>query len=101
MLDNIDNQRLHERIAEVAPLIPGLLAESASPPEGHPDAADCPPFRKDKLERILDRVYDRLANEASEPADPRLRELLAEAVARLDTPCPAFRESKVERILDR
>jgi hypothetical protein len=101
MLDNIDNQRLHERIAEVAPLIPGLLAESASPPEGHSDAPEYPPFHQDKVERILDRVYDRLADEASEPADPRLRELLAEATARLDVPCDAFPDSKVERILDR
>lgn len=101
MLDNIDNQRLHERIAEVAPLLPGLRAELASPPDGRPNEPAVPPFHKDKIERILDRVYDRLVNEASEAVDPRLRELLAEAAARLDAPCPAFREGKIERILDR
>ncbi|HEY7315455.1 MAG TPA: hypothetical protein VH643_39360 [Gemmataceae bacterium] len=101
MLDNIENQRLQERIAEVAPLLAGLVAESASSPDDPTGEPDCPPFRKDKVERILDRVYDRLADEASEPADPRLRELLAEAVARLDAPCAAFGDGKVERILDR
>jgi hypothetical protein len=89
MLDNTENQRLHERIAEVAAFLPGL------------GSTDCPAFNEDKLQRILNRVYERIANDAVEPADPRWRQQLAEVVAHLELNAIAFPESKMRRILDR
>ncbi|HTU21006.1 MAG TPA: hypothetical protein VMG10_23340 [Gemmataceae bacterium] len=101
MLDNTDNQRLQERIAEVASFLPGLAAASAPSSENIDEPADgLPPFGKYKVDRILERVYDRIANEASENLDPRLRELLTEALAHPET-APAFPERKLQRILAR
>jgi hypothetical protein len=89
MLDHTENRRLHDLLSEIAPLLPA------------PDEPGCPPFAADKLRRILDRVGDRLADEAAEPAAPRLRELIAEALAHPEAACPAFDRGKVQRILDR
>ena len=89
MLDNTENQRLHERIAEVAAFLPGL------------GSSDCPAFSQDKLQRILNRVYDRIANQAIELDDPRWRQQLAEVVAQLEVNANAFPETKMRRILDR
>lgn len=100
MLDNLDNQHLHERIAEVAPLLPGLRAELVSPTEQLSPAPEPAPFGERKIERILDRVYDRLVNETAEPDDSRLRALLADALLPSEAHS-AFPERKIERILDR
>ncbi len=89
MLDNTENQRLHERIAEVAAFLPGL------------GSSDCPAFSQDKLQRIVNRVYERIANEAAELDNPRWRQQLAEAVAQLEMNAIAFSESKMQRVLDR
>jgi hypothetical protein len=101
MLDKSENQRLHERIAEVAAFIPGLGTPSTPPRQGDAAPAECSSFSKQKIERILERVYERLGNEASEVGDPRLRELLAEAVAQRDLVSAAFSEGKTQRILAR
>ena len=100
MLDNTENQRLHERIAEVASFIPGLADNSAPSHEDHAAPAHEVPFSNNKVERILDRVYDRIANETSENADPRLRELLSETVAHPEA-AAAYAERKLQRILAR
>jgi hypothetical protein len=99
MLDNSENQRLHERIAEVAALFPGLGAPTTSASLG--GAADCPPFSKQKLDRILERVYDRLCHDAGELDDPQLRQLLADTLARQETATTGFPEAKTLRILAR
>jgi hypothetical protein len=96
MLDHTENQRLHDLIVHVAPLLPGPLS-SASSADAHAEDADPPPFGAAKLERILDRVYNRLADEA-ESSDPRLRQLIAETVM---PAAPAFGAGKLRRILDR
>jgi hypothetical protein len=99
MLDNTENQRLHERIVEVAPFLPGLAASAPA----HDDcggAAEDVPLPKNKVDRILERVYDRIAEEAQESTDPRLRQLLAEALDHDETGA-AYPEHKLERILAR
>lgn len=98
MLDNTDNQRLHEQIAEVASFLPGPADPSAPCPDDRAGQTEETPFSKTKVDRILDRVYDRIANEASEPLDPRLRDLLRDASAHPET-APAYSERKLQRIL--
>jgi hypothetical protein len=100
MLDNTDNQRLHERIAEVAAFIPGPAANSAPYHDDRAGQAEEVPFSKSKVERIVERVYDRIAGETSANLDPRLRELLAEALAHPET-ASAYSERKLQRILAR
>lgn len=100
MLDNTDNQRLHERIVEVAPFIPGFNAECASFDPNGAGPVDALPFTKSKMDRILERVYDRIAGEASDSMDSRLREQLGEVVAHAETPS-VYSEGKVHRILAR
>ena len=100
MLDNTENQRLHERIVEVASFLPGLAAASAPSHEDRDGQAEGAPFSKNKVERVLERVYERIANETSENLDPHLRELLREALAHPET-APAYPERKLQRILAR
>lgn len=98
MLDNTDNQRLHERIAEVASFMPGLADPSAPCHDDCAGPAEEVPFSKTKVDRILERVYDRIAHEASENLDPRLGELLRDALTHPET-APAYSERKLQRIL--
>lgn len=100
MLDNTDNQRLHERIAEVASFLPGLADNSAPCHDDPAGQAEEVPFSKYKVDRILERVYDRIANEASENLDPHLREMLSDALAHPEA-APAYPERKLQRILAR
>ena len=99
MLDHTENQQLHDLIVHVAPLLPGPLSSvpAADAPAGDPAA---PPFGSAKVERILDRVYNRIADEA-ESADPRLRQLIAGTVVPGTSAAPAFTAGKLRRILDR
>src|SRR5690242_7785606 len=99
MLDHTENQRLHDLIVHVAPLLPGPTS-SVPAALSHAEDLDPPPFSAGKVERILDRVYNRLADEA-ESSDPRLRELIAETVAPSQADCPPFGAGKLRRILDR
>jgi hypothetical protein len=96
MLDNTDNQRLHDRIAQAAALTPAplpILAPSSQ--------LDCPPFEEDKMQRILDRVYDRLAEEVALIGDPQLRAQIAMVAEHLDAESRPLPAAKVARILDR
>jgi hypothetical protein len=100
MLDNTENQRLHERIVKVAPFLPGLAAAPAPAHDDCDGATEEAPFSNSKTDRILERVYDRIAEEASESIDPRLGQLIVEALAHMERTL-AFPEGKVERILAR
>jgi hypothetical protein len=90
MLDNTENPRLHDLLGEIAPLLSSLTDDFAG-------VAACPSFSEDKVRRVLDRVYNRIADEAAEPASPRLRRLIAEiaaltaATGGVVTPCPSQR----------
>jgi hypothetical protein len=99
MLDHTENQRLHDLIVHVAPLLPGPTS-SVQAVDSHAEDLDPPPFGAAKVERILDRVYNRLADEA-ESSDPQLRKLIAETVAPSRADCPPFSAGKLRRILDR
>jgi hypothetical protein len=99
MLDHTENQQLHDLIVHVAPLLPSPIPSLPSTdPQGEEPAP--PPLSAAKVERILDRVYNRLADEA-EPFDPRLRKLLAETGSPNRANCPPFSAGKLRRILDR
>lgn len=100
MLDNTENQRLHERIAEVASFIPGPVANAAPSFEESAGPLESLPFHKNKVERILERVYNRITSEAGENVDPSLCELLAETLTHPEA-APAYPERKLERILAR
>ncbi len=95
MLDHTENQQLHDLIVHVAPLLPGPLS-SASSADASAEDVDPPPFGPTKLERILDRVYNRLADEA-ESADPRLRQLITETVVPSASDEPSFSAGKIRR----
>jgi hypothetical protein len=100
MLDNTENQRLHERIVEVASFIPGFAADSTSFPHDCAGQTESVPFSKSKIDRILERVYDRIADEASDSVHSRLREMLGDALAHART-AHAYSEGKLQRILAR
>lgn len=99
MLDNTENQRLHERIVEVAPFLPGLGAAAPVPEDSGAAAAEVP-FSKSKIDRILERVYDRIAEAASESVESPLPQLLAEVLSQTER-VPAYSEHKLDRILAR
>jgi hypothetical protein len=99
MLDHTHDQRLHDLIVHVSPLLSGPASCVPSP---DPDAEEPapPPFSPAKVERILDRVYHRIADDSAAPADPRLRELIAGAISPAHSICSPFGAGKVRRILD-
>src|SRR6185437_6349977 len=101
MLDNTENRRMHDLLAEVAPLLSDHVEESAPSSEDYAGEPAAQPFSRDKVHRILDRVYNRLADEAAEPVESRLREMIAESVAALPATGSPFSKGKVQRILDR
>jgi hypothetical protein len=86
MLDNTDNQQFHERIVEVAPFLPGIAAEA---------------FPESKLQRILERVYHRIADDEPQGDDAQLRQLLAQVQAHFSPDPAPLSESKTQRILAR
>lgn len=87
MLNHSDNPQLTDLLTEIAPLL------AAGDPA-------CPPFGADKLRRILDRVYNRLADEADVVATSQLRRLIAE-VLELPEAEAAIDPGRTQRILDR
>lgn len=87
MLNHSDNPQLTDLLTEIAPLL------TAADPA-------CPPFGADKVRRILDRVYNRLADEADVAAAPQLRRLLAEVLELPEAEVPAD-PGRTQRILDR
>ena len=98
MLDHTENQRLHDLIVHVAPLLPGPVS---SVPALDPDAEEPdPPFMRARSSRTSIAFTTAWPTRPTNPPFPP-RQLIAGTVTADRSVCPPFDTGKVRRILDR